>query len=137
MLVELDRIRDGARRRDDELRAARDFLVGVFPLRFETPGAVVGALAGLLVHDLPEDELTRYRPAIEAVTADEVQRSPRAHIRPERRRSCSSATPAVRLRAGGRGSGPITVIEDAQGSTRPGARGYRPLPAPRRRGPLS
>ena len=32
---------------DTSCAAARDFLVGVFPLRFETPGAVVGALAGL------------------------------------------------------------------------------------------
>jgi hypothetical protein len=41
-------------------------------LRFETPGPVVGALAGLAVHDLPDDELTRYRPAIEAVTIEAV-----------------------------------------------------------------
>jgi zinc protease len=71
LLAELDRIRtapvDGA-----ELKAARDYLVGVFPLRFETPGPVVGALAGLAVHDLPDDELTRYRPAIEGVTIEAV-----------------------------------------------------------------
>ena len=48
-----------ARRRstDAELRAARDYLVGVFPLRFETPGPVAGSLAGLFVHGLPDDEL--------------------------------------------------------------------------------
>jgi len=44
----------------------------VFPLRFETPGPVVGALAGLAIHDLSDDELTRYRPAIEAVTIEHV-----------------------------------------------------------------
>jgi hypothetical protein len=33
---------------------------------------VVGALAGLAVHDLPDEELTRYRPAIEAVTIEAV-----------------------------------------------------------------
>jgi zinc protease len=63
-----------------ELKAARDYLVGVFPLRFETPGPVVGALAGLAVHDLPDDELTRYRPAIEAVTIEAVQAAAQ-HIR--------------------------------------------------------
>ena len=68
---------------DAELRAARDFLVGVFPLRFETPGPVAGSLAGLFVHGLPEDELTRYRGAIEAVTAEDVQRVAREHIHPE------------------------------------------------------
>ena len=69
---------------DAELRAARDFLIGVFPLRFETPGPVAGSLSGLFVHDLPDDELARYRGAIEAVTADDVQRVARAHIQPER-----------------------------------------------------
>ena len=55
---------------DEELAAARDFLVGVFPLRFETPGAVAGALAGLAVHGLPLDELIEYRARIEAVDVD-------------------------------------------------------------------
>ena len=82
ILAELDRIRDTSVT-DAELKAARDFLVGVFPLRFETPGPVVGALAGLVVHDLPDDELARYRPAIEGVTADAVQQAARSHIRPD------------------------------------------------------
>jgi zinc protease len=82
ILAELDRIRDTPVS-NAELKAARDFLVGVFPLRFETPGPVVGALAGLVVHDLPDDELARYRPAIEAVTADAVQQAARSHIRPD------------------------------------------------------
>jgi zinc protease len=81
-LVELDRIRETAVT-DAELRAARDYLVGVFPLRFETPGPVAGSLAGLFVHDLPDDELARYRGAIEAVSAEEVQRVAREHIRPD------------------------------------------------------
>ena len=78
-LVELDRIRDEPVTAA-ELKAARDYLVGVFPLRFETPGPVVGALAGLAIHDLPDDELIRYRPAIEAVTIEAVQAAA-AHIR--------------------------------------------------------
>jgi zinc protease len=65
-----------------ELSAARDFLVGVFPLRFETAGAIVGALAGLAVHDLPDDELARYRAGIESVTVDDVLRVGREHVRP-------------------------------------------------------
>ncbi|HET7703247.1 MAG TPA: pitrilysin family protein [Candidatus Limnocylindrales bacterium] len=80
ILAELDRIRE-TDVTDAELRAARDYLVGVFPLRFETPGPVVGALAGLAIHELPDDELARYRPAIEAVTAEGV-RAAAQHIRP-------------------------------------------------------
>jgi len=83
ILAELDRIR-ATPVTDAELRAARDYLVGVFPLRFETPGPVVGALAGLFVHELPDDELARYRDAIESVTVDDVQRVAREHIHPER-----------------------------------------------------
>jgi zinc protease len=65
---------------DAELAAARDYLVGVFPLRFETPGAVVSALGGLFVHELPDDELARYRDAVEAVTIADVQAAARQHI---------------------------------------------------------
>jgi len=81
-LAELDRIRETTVM-DGELRAARDYLIGVFPLRFETPGPVAGSLAGLFIHELPDDELARYRGAIEAVTAADVLRVARAHIRPE------------------------------------------------------
>ena len=82
ILVELESIRAGAPARD-ELHAARDYLVGVFPLRFETPPAVVGAIAGLLIHGLPMDELDRYRPAIEAVTDADVHAAASAHVRPD------------------------------------------------------
>jgi zinc protease len=82
MLAELDRIRE-APVTAAELKAARDFLVGVFPLRFETSSPVAGALAGLFVHRLPDDELARYRTAIESVTSEDVLRVAREHIRPD------------------------------------------------------
>jgi zinc protease len=78
-LAELRRIRETSVTAG-ELAAARDYLVGVFPLRFETPGAVVGALGGIFVHELPDDELARYRSAVEAVTIDAVQAAARDHI---------------------------------------------------------
>jgi predicted Zn-dependent peptidase len=81
-LAELDRIRD-APVSDAELRAARDFLVGVFPLRFETAGAVVGALGSLAVHGLGVDELVSYRSRVEAVDADAVAAAARDHLKIE------------------------------------------------------
>jgi zinc protease len=66
MLAELSRIR-AEPVSATELKAARDFLVGVFPLRFETAGAVVGALGSLAVHGLGVEELVTYRSRIEAV----------------------------------------------------------------------
>ena len=83
LLAELARIREAAPS-DAEMRAARDYLVGVFPLRFETPGPIVAALGGLVTFGLPADELDRYRPAIDAVTADEVLAAARAHLHVER-----------------------------------------------------
>lgn len=81
-LTELARIRDG-RVTDDELTIARDYLVGVFPLRYETSSQVASAIGGLVANGLPDDELDRYRPAIAAVTVDQVQAAARAHIRPD------------------------------------------------------
>ena len=78
-LAELTRMRDEPVA-EDELRAARDFLVGVFPLRFETAGAVVGALAGLVVHELEPEELIGYRRSIEGVTVRDVAAAARAHL---------------------------------------------------------
>ncbi len=82
-LAELRRIRD-TRVTAAELDAARDYLVGVFPLRFETPGAVVGALGGIFVHELPDDELARYRDEVEAVTIEAVQKAAQDRIHPDR-----------------------------------------------------
>jgi zinc protease len=82
MLVELDNMR-AAPPESAELHAARDYLVGVFPLRFETPPAVVAAIAGLVIHGLPMDELDRYRPSIEAVSDADVQGVATRYIRPD------------------------------------------------------
>ena len=82
-VAELDRIRESDVAAS-ELAAARDFLVGVFPLRFETPGPIVGALSGLFIHELPDDELARYRSAIEAVTVGDVRDAATRRIDPSR-----------------------------------------------------
>ncbi len=67
----------------NELITARDYLVGVFPLRFEVPAQVAAALAGLVIHELPDDELDRYRPAIAAVSAVEILAAAQRQIRPD------------------------------------------------------
>jgi zinc protease len=82
-LAELRRIRETAVT-PAELAAARDYLVGVFPLRFETPGAVVAALGGLYVQDLPDDELAHYRREVEAVTIEAIQKAAQDHIHPDK-----------------------------------------------------
>jgi zinc protease len=81
-LAELQRIRE-APAAEDELTIARDYLVGVFPLRYETSGQVAGAIAGMVAHGLPDDEFDRYRPAIAAVTADQVLSAAQRYVRPD------------------------------------------------------
>ena len=78
-LAELTRIRDTPVD-EAELVAARDFLIGVFPLRFETAGAVVGSLGSLAVHGLGVDELIGYRANIESVDVAAVAAAARAHL---------------------------------------------------------
>ena len=79
MLAELTRIRE-APVEPAELAAARDFLIGVFPLRFETAGAVVGALGSLAAHGLGVEELVAYRSNIEAVDIEAVTAAARSRI---------------------------------------------------------
>jgi zinc protease len=80
-LAELRRIGE-APVTDEELTTARDYLVGVVPLRYETSGQVAGAIAGLVANGLPDDELDRYRPAVAAVSPDLVLEAARTRIRP-------------------------------------------------------
>ncbi len=81
-LGELRRIRE-APVESSELDHARDYLVGVFPLRFEAAPQVASAIGGLILHDLPDDELDRYRPAIAAISPDDVLEAARTRIRPD------------------------------------------------------
>ncbi len=67
----------------DELAVARDYLVGVFPLRFEAAAQVASALGGLIVFELPDDELDHYRPRIAAVSAQDIWAAAERHIRPD------------------------------------------------------
>ena len=78
-LAELTRMRDNEVA-ESELVAARDFLIGVFPLRFETAGAVVGALGSLAVHGLGVEELVGYRGHIEAIGIDAIAAAAREHL---------------------------------------------------------
>src|SRR5687767_7760542 len=65
----------------EEISLARDYLVGVFPLRFETAGQVAAALSGLVVFELRDDELDRYRPEVTAVDAEAVLAAAQRNIR--------------------------------------------------------
>ncbi len=93
-----------------ELDAARDFLIGVFPLRFETASQVASAISGLVALGLPDDELDLYRPAIAAVTAAQVLAAA-AHVRASDARVVVVGD-AARIEAGLREIGEVEVIHD-------------------------
>lgn len=82
ILLEIDRIRD-AEVTVDELDLATKYLTGVFPIRYETTGAVASALALATVYGLPDDYFSTYRDRISAVTRGDVLTVARTHLRPE------------------------------------------------------
>ena len=80
-LGEIERFRE-ALIDHDELTLATNYLVGVFPIRFETTAAIAGALAALVRYGLPEDFYDTYRDHMRAVTPADVQRVAREHLDP-------------------------------------------------------
>ena len=81
ILLEIDRIRSD-RISDEELFLARDYLEGVFPIRYETTTAIASALATLVIHDLPPDYYDTYRKNINSVSADAVLEAAISHLHP-------------------------------------------------------
>lgn len=80
---ELNRIRD-ERVPDEELKDAKNYLTGVFPLRAETQEGMTGLILNQQLYGLPTDYLQTYRDKVNSVTADDVQRVAREHIHPDR-----------------------------------------------------
>ena len=78
----LSTVRDAAPD-DTELHEVRDYLVGVFPLRFETTGGVAVAIEPLAVYGLPDDWWQVYRARLEGVGADDVLAAARDLLRPD------------------------------------------------------
>lgn len=81
ILLEIDRMRDDEITAD-ELDLATRYLAGVFPIRYETTGAVASALAVANVYGLPEDYFSTYRDRIAAVTRADVLAAARTHVHP-------------------------------------------------------
>jgi len=66
-----------------EVNDKRDYLVGVFPLRFETTGGIASAIEPLAIYGLADDWWSRYRERLEAVDAAAVREASEALIRPD------------------------------------------------------
>jgi zinc protease len=82
ILMEINRIRD-EKISTEELSLARDYLEGVFPIRYETTAAIASALATLAIYDLPSDYYDSYRANIHSVSEGAVLKAAKTHLHPE------------------------------------------------------
>lgn len=78
---ELERIREDEVN-PDELRDAKSYLTGIFPIRAETQEGLTAFIVQQQVFDLPEDYMETYRRHVDAVTSGEVLEAARKHVRP-------------------------------------------------------
>ena len=83
ILLEINRIR-GEKVSQEELSLAKDYLEGVFPIRYETTAAIASALATLAIYGLPPDYYDSYRANVHKVSDDAVLEAARSHLHPER-----------------------------------------------------
>ena len=80
---ELEQIRSEAVAKE-ELKNAKSYLTGVFPIRIETQDGLIDQLVTIKMLDLPKDYLQTYRDRVNEVTADEIQRVAQQYVTPDR-----------------------------------------------------
>ena len=96
---------------ESELREARDFLVGVFPLRFETTGGIAAAIEPIAVYGLADDFWQTYRGQIEAVGTAEAHAAAVDLIRPDELLILAAGdAAAIRAEIEALGLGPVEVV---------------------------
>lgn len=66
-----------------ELQGMQNYRAGIFVLQNATRGALIGQLAYIDLHGLPDDYLTHLVERIYAITPDQVSAAARKYIRPE------------------------------------------------------
>lgn len=68
---------------DEELAASRDYISGVFPLRFETTNQIASQISEIIIYNLPNDYHTTYRDQIRSVNYEQVMDAVQRCIRPD------------------------------------------------------
>ena len=81
ILGELERIRNEPVS-PEELSLAKEYLEGVFPIRYETTSAIASALATLVIYGLPAEYYDSYRRNIHGVTSTSVLEAAKKHLHP-------------------------------------------------------
>ena len=67
---------------DDELQAAKQFLVGSFPLRLDSNRKLLEQISSIAYYGQPLDYLDQYTARVEAVTREQVRAAFARHIQP-------------------------------------------------------
>jgi zinc protease len=68
---------------EQELRTAKDYLIGSFALRFDTSSKIAAQLLAIQLDDLGIDYLERRNGEIEAVTVDDIKRVAKRLMEPK------------------------------------------------------
>lgn len=68
---------------EDELAVARTWRAGQLSVEMQTPGAIAGALATLVLHGLPDDYHATLRERLLGATVEEVSAAAATHLHPE------------------------------------------------------
>jgi predicted Zn-dependent peptidase len=68
---------------ESEIKDARDFQIGIFPLRFESTGGIAAAIEPIAVYGLADDFWQTYREKLEAVGATDAHEAASELIRPD------------------------------------------------------
>jgi len=79
---EFARIRD-ERVGDDELRNAKAYLTGVFPIALERIEEIAAHIVSLKLYGLPDDHWDTYRNVLNGVTPEQVQQLAQRYVRPD------------------------------------------------------
>jgi predicted Zn-dependent peptidase len=67
----------------EELRGMQNYRAGIFTIRNSDRGALIGQLAYMNLHGLPDEYLTSYVERIYAITPEQVSTAAHTYIRPE------------------------------------------------------
>ena len=99
---------------ESELADAKDYLLGVFPLRFETPENIAEALSLWVTYGLPDNYFETYRSNMEAVSLNKANEAAAIHLKIDRMQIVIVGDAGVihePLQQSGLGT--VEVVEDA------------------------
>jgi len=69
---------------EDELKMAKDYIVGSFPLQIETPAQVASRVMTIEIYGLPKDFYDRFRGEVKKITAKDIQETARKYLHPDK-----------------------------------------------------